>query len=312
MQEQLTCNKQRGLTLVELMVAITVGLILTAGIIQIFVNSKQTYRVEESLSRLQESGRMALDFIANDIRMASYWGCQHTPSDVENDLDTSGPGYIDFTSSGVTGTEGGGAPDSITLSGADSSPGVTPQPNGGGAVYSTSASTALQINLPNDLKSGDLVLVSDCTGGDIFQITGADPSAGGVVDHAVGAGSPGNTSQLSKAYQGDASIFYMHQVVYTIKNGVDGQPALWRSDNGNDQEIVDDVSDLQILYGEDMDSDRSVDTYVTADNVTDFDNVYSVRVQLTVQTADANTSVNAGNRISRNFSSTVAIRNRVL
>ena len=104
----------------------------------------------------------------------------------------------------------------------------------------------------------------------------------------------------------------MHQVVYTIKNGADGQPALWRSDNGNDQEIVDDVSDLQILYGEDMDSDRSVDTYVTADNVTDFDNVYSVRAQLTVQTADANTSVNAGNRISRNFSSTVAIRNRVL
>lgn len=312
MPKQLTSKKQRGLTLVELMVAITIGLILTAGIIQIFVNSKQTYRVEESLSRLQENGRMALDFMANDIRMASFWGYKHTPSDVQNDLDPAGSGYVDFTSVGITGTEGGGAPDSITLSGADSSPGLTAQPNGGGGVYSTLASTALQVNLPNDLKSGDLVLVSDSIGGDIFQITGADPSAGGVVDHAIGAGSPGNTSQLSKAYQGDASIFYMHQVVYTIKNGADGQPALWRSDNGVDQEIVDDVSDLQILYGEDMDGDRSVDTYVTADNVTDFDNVYSVRVQLTVQTADANTSVNAGNRISRNFSTTVAIRNRVL
>jgi type IV pilus assembly protein PilW len=316
-QEQLMRNKQRGLTLVELMVAITVGLILTAGIIQIFINSKQTYRVEQSLSRLQESGRMALDFIANDIRMAGYWGCQHTTSDdsgdvIINNLDPAGSGYIDFTAAGITGTEGGGAPDSITLRGADSTPGLTPQPNGGGGVYSLSPSTALQVNLPNNLKSGDLVLVSDCTHGDIFQITGADPSAGGVVDHAVGVGSPGNTSQLLKTYEGDASIFYMHHIVYTIQNGADGQPALWRSDNNVDQEIVDDVSDLQILYGEDMDDDGSVDTYVTADNVTDFDNVYSVRVQLTVQTADANTSVNAGNRINRNFSTTVAVRNRVL
>ena len=298
--------------MVELMVAITIGLILTAGIIQIFANSKQTYRIEEALSRVQENGRLALDFIASDIRMASYWGCQPDSSNIQNDLG-AGAGYIDFTSGGITGAEGGaGVSDSLTLHGADSSPGLTPQPNGGGSTYSTSAATALQVNLPNDLKAADIVLVSDCTGGDIFQITGADPSAGGVVDHAVGAGSPGNASQLSKAYQGDASVYYAHEIIYTIKAGSDGQLALWRSVNGTDQEVVEDVTDLQILYGEDMDGDRSVDRYVTADNVSNFDNVYSVHVQLTVQTADAHTSVITANRITRNFSTTVAIRNRVL
>ena len=303
---------QRGLSMVELMVAITIGLILTTGILQIFANSKRTYRIEESLSRVQESGRLALDFIANDVRMASYWGCQPDPSNIQNDL-AAGAGYIDFTAGGVAGTEGGaGAPDSLTLSGADGTPGLVLQPNGGGGTYSTSVSTALQVNTPNDLVSGDIVLVSDCTGGDIFQVTGANPSAGGVVDHAVGAGSPGNTSQLSKAYQGDASLYYVHQIIYTIKAGSDGQPALWRSVNGTDQEIVDDVSDLQILYGEDMNNDRSVDRYVDGNNVSNFGNVYSIQVQLTVQTAAASTSVNAGNRITRNFSTTVAIRNRVL
>jgi type IV pilus assembly protein PilW len=303
---------QSGLSMVELMVAITIGLILSAGIIQIFANSKQTYRIEESLSRVQESGRLALDFIANDVRMASYWGCQPSPSNIQNDL-AAGAGYFDFAAAGVTGTEGGaGAPDSLTVSGADGTPGLVLQPNGGGGAYSASVSTALQVITPNDLASGDIVLVSDCTGGDIFQVTGADPSAAGVVNHAVGAGSPGNTSQLSKAYQGDASIYYVHQITYTIKAGSDGQLALWRSVNGADQEIVDDVTDLQILYGEDMNNDRSVDRYVDANNVSNFDNVYSVRVQLTVQTAAASTSVNAGSRITRNFSTTIAVRNRVL
>ena len=305
-------HSQLGLSMIELMVAITIGLILSAGIIQIFSNSKNTYRVEESLSRVQESGRLALDFIANDVRMASYWGCQPDPSNIQNDL-AAGSGYINFTAGAVTGTEGGaGTPDSLTLSGADGTPGLVLQPNGGGGTYSTSVSTALQVNTPNDLASGDIVLVSDCTGGDIFQVTGANPSAAGVVDHAVGAGSPGNTSQLSKAYQGDASIYYVHQIIYTIKAGSDGQPALWRSVNGTDQEIVDDVSDLQILYGEDMNNDRSVDRYVDGNNVSNFGNVYSIQLQLTVQTAAASTSVNAGSRITRNFSTTVAIRNRVL
>jgi type IV pilus assembly protein PilW len=305
-------HSQLGLSMIELMVAITIGLILTAGIIQIFANSKRTYRVEESLSRVQEGGRMALDFITNDVRMASYWGCQPDPSNIQNDL-AAGAGYIDFTAGAVSGAEGGaGVPDSLTLSGADGTLGLALQANGGGGTYSTSASTALQVSTPNDLASGDIVLVGDCTGGDIFQVTGANPSAAGVVDHAVGAGSPGNASQLSKAYQGDASIYYVHQIIYTVKMGSDGQPALWRSIDGADQEIVDDVSDLQVLYGEDMNNDRSVDRYVDANNVSNFGNVYSIRVQLTVQTAAASTSTNAGSRITRNFSTTVAIRNRVL
>lgn len=308
------CNLrlQRGLTLVEMMVAITIGLILTAGIIQIFVNSKQTYRIEEALSRVQESGRLGLGFMANDIRMAGYWGCQPNPDNVQNNLN-AGSGYIDFTSGSVGGTEGGsGAPDSITLRGADGSSGITPQPNGGSGQYSPLPSTALKVNIPNNLNPGDILLISDCIGGDVFQITNNNPSGTGTVDHNSGTGTPGNATNLSKVYRGDASLLYVKEITYTIAAGSDGQPALWRSENGTNQEIVDDVSDLQFLYGEDMNNDKSVDRYVTADNVTNFNNVYSVRVQLTIQTAAANTAVNAGGRVSHNFSTTVAIRNRVL
>lgn len=68
-------RNQQGLTLVEIMVAMTLGVFITAGILQLFISSRQTYRSQEALSRLQENGRFAIDFMARDIRMAGFRGC---------------------------------------------------------------------------------------------------------------------------------------------------------------------------------------------------------------------------------------------
>ncbi len=296
---------QRGLSMVELMVAITIGLLVSAGLIQIFASSKQTYRIEEALSRVQESGRFALNFITNDVRMASYWGCQSNSANVNNDL-SAGAGYIDYSGSAISGTDGGGTtPDSLTLNGADTT-GYSLQ------AAASAVTTPLQISATNDLKSGDVVVVSDCSGGDIFQITGSDPSGTGTVEHDLAVGTPGNGQQLANLYGTDAAVYHVHEIIYTVKAGADGQNALWRSVDGADQEIVDDVTNLQILYGEDTNNDDSVDRYVDAGNVTDFNNVYSMKVQITVQTAEDQTSLTPGNRVTRNFTTTVAVRNRVL
>ncbi|MCC6136509.1 MAG: prepilin-type N-terminal cleavage/methylation domain-containing protein [Gammaproteobacteria bacterium] len=65
-------HAQRGLTLVEILVALVISAFLIAGVIQLFVGSKQTYRGHDALSRIQENGRLALDNMARDIRMAGY------------------------------------------------------------------------------------------------------------------------------------------------------------------------------------------------------------------------------------------------
>lgn len=65
-------QSQRGLTLIEIMVALVLSLFLIAGVIQLFLGSKQTYRFHDALSRLQENGRFALDTMARDIRMADF------------------------------------------------------------------------------------------------------------------------------------------------------------------------------------------------------------------------------------------------
>ena len=68
-------TKQSGFSLIEIMIALSIGVFLLGGIVQIFSASQQTYRMQRNLARLQENGRFALDFLARDIRMAGYWGC---------------------------------------------------------------------------------------------------------------------------------------------------------------------------------------------------------------------------------------------
>jgi type IV pilus assembly protein PilW len=67
-------SRQRGVTLIELMVALLIGSILLIGAISVFSSSRQTFRTSEIIARLQENARFALDTIEPDIRQAAYWG----------------------------------------------------------------------------------------------------------------------------------------------------------------------------------------------------------------------------------------------
>ena len=63
-----------GMTLIELMVAMTIGSFLTIGAVTVFTQGRTAFRVNESVSRLQESARLALASLEPDVRMASYFG----------------------------------------------------------------------------------------------------------------------------------------------------------------------------------------------------------------------------------------------
>ena len=66
--------RQGGLSLIELMIALLVGLLLLGGLIQIYLSSKQSYNAQEQLARMQENGRFAMDLITRDLRRTGYWG----------------------------------------------------------------------------------------------------------------------------------------------------------------------------------------------------------------------------------------------
>lgn len=77
-------HKQDGMTLIELMVALAIGAFLMIGAITVFMQSRTTFRVTESLARMQENARFALDLLEADVRMAHYWGLNTVTSTIVN------------------------------------------------------------------------------------------------------------------------------------------------------------------------------------------------------------------------------------
>lgn len=71
--------KQNGLSLVELLIALALGLILTLGVVEIFLSSKQTYTVVTAQSETQENGRVVKHFIGKSLRHAGYWSDPTVP-----------------------------------------------------------------------------------------------------------------------------------------------------------------------------------------------------------------------------------------
>ena len=62
------------MSLVELMIALVIGSILMIGAITVYTQSRSNYIVNESMARLQENARFAMDFLEPDLRLASFWG----------------------------------------------------------------------------------------------------------------------------------------------------------------------------------------------------------------------------------------------
>jgi type IV pilus assembly protein PilW len=312
------------------MIAMVVGLILTGGIIQVFSSTSQSNRVHEAISRMQENGRMALEVISRDARMADFWGCAADIANVTNNLDSTGVGFIDFGAGGIDGTEGAaGAPDTIVFRGGFSS-GLQIQP-----PYGPQAAANVKVPAGNTLQQGDIVLLSDCQSADVFQISNANPGGSGTVVHNTGAttspgnynatnpGCPGggNAHCLSKVYGADATMFETVTNVYNIGTGSEGEPALFR----NGVEFLDGVENFQVLYGEDTDGNGVANYYVPANQVVDMNRVISVRYAVVVRsmrdrlTNGVNqtyslfgTNVTAGDtRLRQVYSTTVTIRNRL-
>ena len=149
-------------------------------------------------------------------------------------------------------------------------------------------SASLKVNTPSGITDGEILILSDCSSTDIFQATGVNTSGGfDNILHNTGSTVPGNVAldggaKLSKNYDTDAKLMSFQSTIYYIDTGKSGEPALFRrriSTTGTftTEELVEGIENLQVLYGEDTNSDRTADVYRTADAVANWGNVVTVR-----------------------------------
>lgn len=299
----MTRRREHGLSLVELMVAMVISLILLAGVIQIYIANSQTNRLQEANARVQENGRFAVQFLARDVRGAGYSGCVPTEllqisiraKDADDDdvpsTEDSLEGFDDVASGNqwdaVAGT------DVVRVTGAmNSSVGLA------GNSFQNDANVQTTGN-PNNWEKGDWLFVADCESGDLFEVTNnpKDSTHSGPRFTFTHAASGNQSSKLSKVYQSDARLMAFEETVYFVaetgRTATDGDAirALYReTDGGGAEELIEGVSDLQIVYGQDTDDSGDIDEYVTADELSgdDWAQVLAVRMQLLIESTEPN------------------------
>ena len=67
-------RRQSGVSLIELMISVTIGLLLMSGLVTLFVNSSDAERESRKASEQIENGRYAIDVISQDLRIAGFYG----------------------------------------------------------------------------------------------------------------------------------------------------------------------------------------------------------------------------------------------
>lgn len=338
-------GRQAGVSLVEFMVAGLIGLILTLGLFQIFISNRQAFDTTMASANVQETGRIAADVMTRSIRNADYWGCVDL-ANVFNNLNVAASDAVLGFGAGIEGADNNAdtsdsiidGTDTITLRGTRGSMGIqidSPMPN---------SSAILDVNSASGLAAEDIVLLSNCRGGDIFQIsaiTGSDNiqhNTGGSISPGNGknsgpcAGGGGGSNCLSQLYDVGASVMVPYSETYFIGTGVSGEPALFVS-AGNMSgsvgtlqtiELVAGVEDMQILYGEDTNGNGSANEYSTADAVGDMQDVVSIRVSFLVRSTAENVLDSAQTltfngaavdgsdlRLRRVYTMTSTVRNRM-
>lgn len=285
-------GKSRGFSLVELMIAATIGLILLGGIGYVYLGSRQTFRTQDDFSRIQENVRYALDQVGVDVRMAGYAGCLNLASiDPANPTAAPAIGVIANAPPTVDLGDAMRGYDSATWT----APGTVPANwvSGTGVLVITRASeggvnltgntTPTNANVkitgnPNNFVAGEALLVSNCLTADLFRATNV--SNGGTV--TIAHSNSSNTANFTiYSYGDEAEVFRMISNIYFIGTNPAGVPALYRRPlDGNEEEMVDNVENIVMRFGIDTDNDFVVNSYVSPSAVTNWRQVMTARISM--------------------------------
>lgn len=330
--------KQSGLSLIELMIAMVIGLVLMLGVSQVFLSTRNVYSNQDAISRMQETGRLAMEFMGRDARMAGYTGCASgtagtttntiTPSTVRSRIEVGVEG-LDNTAAVATAYTLSPLPvantDVLVIRGAFGSGVALTASNVGTSISVNAPSTAVEAGAcaagttrVSGICPGDTAVIADCAKATIFSVSSIT-SGGAITAGAV----------IPTTFNTDAEVVLANTLVYYIAiSPTTNRRGLWQKIGSNPAvELLEGVQDMQVLYGRDTGIDGIPDEYQTATdvaNATAWPKVQSVRIQVLVQSVEDNVSPEpqpytfngatvtpTDTRLRQVFVSTVGIRSRL-
>ncbi len=327
--------RECGLSLIELLIALVISTLLMTGVITLFVSSKQSYRIQDALARLQENGRTALALLSQDIRIAGNRGCSsRTNNHLANTLPDIGGGLNGYeyetlpaillynSNNNLTQSDAVINSDVILIKGSASE---TIR-----VITSTPSSTKISNVDAATIERGDIMLISDCSNAEIFSVSAVN-RRNGIISHD----GEGNN------YSGHTTLSALKYLLYFV--GIDNAttlPNLKRKriteragrTSITTESMVEGVERLEILYGEDISGNNTLIRFVSADAAElNMEQVNSVRIHLLAATLEDNlapkpqpfyfknqliTPATAGHpgdrRLRREFTTTIHLRSKRL
>ncbi len=235
----LRTRPQGGFTLIELMIAMVIGLFLLIGIYNVFMSARQTFDLQKKLAQLQEDQRIANTMINDVIQSAGYF--------------PNPTAALPTTAFPVAGSY-----------------------KAGQSIFGTHTS----FTAPDTLE---IRFVAPATQQPTMNCKGGTSDVGLVVNKFTVNGSK--------------------ELLCTVGAGTP-QPIVGGAEAGQG------LTNLQLVYGIDTNADSSVDTYMTADQVTtstNWNNVVAIRYELTFLNPLSGQPGQPATFVSRR---TVAIMNR--
>lgn len=337
--KRISAGAARGFTLVELMIAMVLGLLVVGATIGVFLSNQQTYRINEGLSQIQESARTSFEILGREVRQAAGTACgdnnriANVLNNASSDEWATWAGIRAFEGSEAAGMAAFGTNPGDRALGTHA---LHVQGSEGiGAAVSDKQPSAnaanFKLNDPTDeFEGGDILMICDPEQATIFQVSNYNQNTKTVVVNAGGNQSPGNCSKglgypticttngNPDHYDTNATIAFFKSVTWYIgHNGRDdeGGFSLYRArmEAGNvvREEIVAGVSNMTIRAhrsGMDGWDDPS------GLNATAWEQVDALELSLSFLSAANRVTTNPNQdegRLTRDLTHVIALRNRL-
>lgn len=307
-------KSQLGLTLVEITVALALSAVLATALFRMFSGNQQGLILTDTFSRTQVSARTTFDLLQYDLRMAQYLGCINSKSAINSVIGVSGGSeefYYGFNKKRSIATL-----DSFLDADTNSTILVLRKAIGIDAQIRESFPVNAPFNAigPHNalsgLKSGDVLMLTDCQQADLFKIQTVDTGQNPILIKPEG--------NLTRPYPAGSHLLLMHTVVYYVKPSelidVDGVNSLYVYDSldGAERELVPyvDKMSLSFLVEDPNTEQRRYITSIVDDNLAD-ENIYAVRLSLELETEKSCKNSNALNCLqTQKYERNIFVRNR--
>jgi type IV pilus assembly protein PilW len=326
-------NSHRGFSLIELMVALAIGLFIISVFGYLYLGSKQTYRSQDGVARIQENARFAFSYLAREVRQSGLVSCYSINSVTPKNLVSNAPTITFNAANATTGFNNGGgwtAPAGFTrVAGTDVLRIQRVAPESvlvKATMASASANVVLESNALN-FATNETLVIADCSAVNVFRAEVTTNAGNTELIHDATKNSDNRflvLGNIAYAYPRHAMVARLEQIDYFVgTTATNTVPTLYAwSNNLQDatvstpQAVLGDIDDFQLRFGlwdPAIASNRCTPlSYVNPASTLAYENTVAVRVSMRFRSPEQNVSVGtaASGRIRQTLEQVISLRNR--